>query len=149
MSSDTGSNLVRSHTYLTWRFKLSQAERTDDRHGALVIFIDDLDRCPKPRIVKALAEDYGQEDAHRFMEKIVQVTFNLPKVTDAMFEPFLDDLGDIPAEIANHLRLIMPAMGYNPRQLKRFVNNLNLRYGLMRSSGFLSYADLFGQCGVG
>jgi iron(II)-dependent oxidoreductase len=26
-------------------------------------------------------------------------------------------------------------MGYNPRQLKRFVNNLNLRHGLMRSSG--------------
>ncbi len=149
-------------TYLNCCFKLTNSEQPDDSNGALVIFIDDLDRCPKSRIVKvletvklfmdhkgcvfvigaardiivkALAKEYGDQDAHRFMEKIVQVTFNLPKVTEKMFQPYLEDLGEAQAEIAKYLTLIMPAMGYNPRQLKRFVNNLNLRHGLMRSSG--------------
>lgn len=149
-------------TYTNWRPKINQAEETGDTQGALVIFIDDLDRCPKPRIVKvletvklfmdhkgcvfvigaardiivkALAIDYGEQDAHRFMEKIVQVTFSLPKVTDTMFQPLLEDLGEAHQEIFQNLSLIMPAMGYNPRQLKRFVNNLNLRHGLMRQSG--------------
>ncbi len=107
-------------TYLNWRFKLTRSEQPDDSHGALVVFIDDLDRCPKSRIVKvletvklfmdhkgcvfvigaardiivrALAKDYGEQDANRFMEKIVQVTFNLPKVTEKMFQPYLNDLG--------------------------------------------------------
>jgi formylglycine-generating enzyme required for sulfatase activity len=148
-------------TYLNWRFKLSRAEQPDDSRGALVIFIDDLDRCPKPRIVKvletiklfmdykgcvfvigadqdiivdALANEYKKEEAYRFMEKIVQVTFNLPRVTKESFETYLDGFEGAPAEIKKNLHLIMPAMGNNPRQLKRFVNNLNLRHGLMRSS---------------
>jgi iron(II)-dependent oxidoreductase len=145
--------------YLNWRARLKPAAEFDDSCGALVIFIDDLDRCPQPRIVKvletvklfldhkgcvfvigadreiitkALAESY-KEDAHRFMEKIVQVTFSLPKVTGEMFQPFLDDLGEEQAAIGEYLDLILPAMGFNPRQLKRFINNLNLRHGLMRS----------------
>lgn len=107
-------------TYTNWRPKITPGEKTDDARGAVVIFIDDLDRCPKSRIVKvletvklfmdhkgcvfvigaardiivkALAEDYSEQDAHRFMEKIVQVTFNLPKVTDEMFQPLLKNLG--------------------------------------------------------
>ncbi len=77
-----------------------------------MIFIDDLDRCPVPRIVKvletiklfmdkkgcifvigaankiiikALKETY-KEDAEKFMAKIVQVTFNLPQIPEGDFK---------------------------------------------------------------
>ena len=126
-----------------------------------MIFIDDLDRCPKDRIVKvletiklfmdhkgcvfvigaaqdiiikALAKNY-EDDARRFMEKIVQVTFNLPKLSEQAFHPYLEKLVGDQKEIISNLHLILPATKENPRQLKRFVNNLNLRHGLMGSSG--------------
>jgi predicted KAP-like P-loop ATPase len=41
-------------TYLRWRPKRSHAEQTDDQAHALVIFIDDLDRCPPGKIVRVL-----------------------------------------------------------------------------------------------
>lgn len=86
---------------------LQGSEAFDDEKGSLVIFIDDLDRCPYDRIVKvletiklfmdksgcvfvigadravieaALERRYGVEAAKKFMEKIVQVTFTLPPV---------------------------------------------------------------------
>ena len=147
--------------YLNWRSRLSLDTEFNDACGAMVIFIDDLDRCPQPRIVKvletvklfmdhkgcvfvigadreiitkALAENY-KEDAHRFMDKIVQVTFSLPKATQEMFQLYLGDLGESQAGLTEYLPLILPAMGDNPRQVKRFVNNLNLRHGLMRTRG--------------
>ena len=149
------------YTYLSWRMKVTPSDKPDDKKGALVIFIDDLDRCPQPRIVKvletiklfmdhkgcvfvigaaqdiiikALADNY-KDDANRFMEKIVQVTFNLPKLSEQAFYPYLEKLVGDQEEIKSNLDLIIPAMGGNPRQLKRFINNLNLRHGLMRSSG--------------
>ena len=89
---------------------IKDAKEFDDRKGALVVFIDDLDRCPQPRVLKvletiklfldkkgcvfiigaaqdviehALQERYGKEDdIKRFMDKIVQVTFALPQPTE-------------------------------------------------------------------
>lgn len=94
-------------TYTRLRPQFDSSEEPDDTKGALVVFIDDLDRCPQPRIVNVLetiklfmdhpgcvfvigtAEDiiqkalhsqkgYEQGDARKFMKKIVQVTYNLP-----------------------------------------------------------------------
>ncbi|MCP4104863.1 MAG: SUMF1/EgtB/PvdO family nonheme iron enzyme [Desulfobacteraceae bacterium] len=147
-------------TYLNWRPKIKEAENTDDRKNALVIFIDDLDRCPKSKIVqvletiklfmdkhgcifvvgaaneiieKALAETYG-DDAGRFMDKIVQVTFNLPRIPAGDFDSFVRKINQDAAEdISPHLDLIMPAMENNPRQLKRFLNNVSLLGGLLKN----------------
>ena len=38
-------------TYPNWRPKITITEKPDDTKGALVVFIDDLDRCPKDRIL--------------------------------------------------------------------------------------------------
>jgi len=81
--------------------KWSEISKFNDQKGALVIFIDDLDRCPKDRILKvlesiklfldkegcvfvigadldiitgALQETYPT-GADKFLEKIVQVSF--------------------------------------------------------------------------
>ncbi len=94
-------------TFLNWRFKLNDQEKPDDKKCALVIFIDDLDRCPPGCIVKvletiklfmdrsgcifvlgaadeiiedALSRRYGPANARGYLEKVVQVAFNLPQI---------------------------------------------------------------------
>ena len=149
-------------TYPNWRPKISIAEEPDDTKGVLVIFIDDLDRCPKERIVKvletiklfmdkkgcifvigaandiienALEGDYG-EGSTKFMDKIVQVTFNLPQVTAPDFESYIDKISpDIKKELSPHLSLITSVMENNQRRLKRFLNNLSLQEGLLKNKG--------------
>ena len=149
-------------TYLSWRPQNNTFEAYDDAKGVLVIFIDDLDRCPKGRIVnvletiklfmdipgcvfvigadneiifRALEETY-KENAERFMDKIVQVTFNLPRIPDNGFAPYLKSIlkeaglkEDKPLE--SFLPLLLPVLDNNPRNFKRFLNDLNLQKGLI------------------
>jgi len=158
-------------SYTNLRPKFSSTETPDDRKGVLVVFIDDLDRCPKERIQKvletiklfmdkkgcvfvigaaneiiedALADTYGEEGAARFLEKIVHVTFKLPQIPAddfiKMIEKFTPQIRD---NLSSHLNLIMPALQNNPRQLKRFLNNLNLLDGLLKNSDIeIDFNDL-------
>ncbi len=149
-------------TYLNWRPQLSTTEKTDDKKAVLVIFIDDLDRCPQPNIIKVLetiklfmdwpgcvfvigADDaiiekalrpiYG-DDAVKFMDKIVQVTFNLPQIRQTDFNGYLDQISpEMKDNIAPYLETIIPALDGNPRRVKRFLNNLSLQQGLMQNRG--------------
>ncbi len=149
-------------TYLNWRPQIKKSERPDDKEAVLVIFIDDLDRCPVDRIVrvletvklfmdkkgcifvigaandiiiKALKKTY-REDAEKFMDKIVQITFNLPQIPKEDFKPFVDLISKHTDNVVStYLDLILPAMQNNPMRLKRFLNNLNLQYGLLKNRG--------------
>lgn len=149
-------------TYLKWRPQICETETADDKDCSLVVFIDDLDRCPKSKIVqvletvklfmdkngcifvigaareiieKSLAETY-KEDAGKFMDKIVQVTFNLPRISSADFESFVRKINpQITAHISPYLELMLPVMQHNPRQLKRFLNNVSLLTGLLENRG--------------
>ena len=175
-------------TYMSWRFKLSASEQYDDRKGVLAIFIDDLDRCPQPRIIQVLEtiklfmdkkgcvfvigadheiihstliDRYGKKGSERFMDKIVQVTFKLPQIPVDSFQAYIARIAPRAAEnILPHLPVMMPVISHNPRQLKRFLNNVNLLEGLLRNSGIevdfnhllfwnmldLVYPDLAKQC---
>jgi iron(II)-dependent oxidoreductase len=146
--------------YLKWRPQMKVSEKVDDADVALVVFIDDLDRCPSGKIVQVLetiklfldeegcvfvigaAEDvieralrpqYGEEDARRFLEKIIQVSFHLPEIPGDQLGPFVKALhGDLGPAVQPYLNLILPAMGKNLRRLKGFLNNLSLRQGILR-----------------
>jgi len=148
-------------SYIDGRPKLLESQTPDDTQGALVIFIDDLDRCPRDKIVlvletiklfmdkkgcifvigaanaiieKGLQETYGN-DAARFMDKIVQVSFNLPPIAADDFKPFLEQTKlPINNDIEPHLPLLLPAMQHNPRQFKRFLNNVSLQQGLLQNN---------------
>jgi hypothetical protein len=149
-------------TYTRLRPKLTADEAPDDTKGALAIFIDDLDRCPKERIVRvletiklfmdkkgcvfvlgadsmiietALKENFGPDGARRFMDKIVQVTFRLPQIPADGFSDFIGKIApEVRDNLAPHLPVIMPAIRHNPRQLKRFLNNTHLLESLLRNS---------------
>ena len=148
-------------TFLNWRFKLTGEEKPDDRHAALVLFIDELDRCSPEHIIHvletikrfmgrcgfvfvigadraiidaALAKYLPPQEARGFWEKIVQLAFTLPPVEPEQFEALIDGSKSGMATLKAQLPLLMPALGHNPRRLKRFVNKLNLFYGLLQDS---------------
>ncbi|MGR3179234.1 MAG: SUMF1/EgtB/PvdO family nonheme iron enzyme [Candidatus Anammoxibacter sp.] len=149
-------------TYINWRPKITASEEQDDKKGALVVFIDDLDRCPEDRIVKTLEtiklfmdkpgcvfvigaaieiiekalEKSYKEDSDKFMDKIVQVTFNLPKIPENDFDAYIKEIHPgVRNDISEHMNLLVSSLGSNPRKLKRFLNNLSLQEGLFRNKG--------------
>ncbi len=114
-----------------------------------------MDRCPKDRIPKALEtvklfldkrgcvfvigadKDIINDalkvaypsGADKFMEKIVQLSFNLPKMDDPSGRAFLESLNkdetlkEIAPILINHL-------DYNPRRIKRLINDYNFMNSL-------------------
>jgi formylglycine-generating enzyme required for sulfatase activity len=135
--------------------KVYEGQEVDDTKGALTIFIDDLDRCPKDRIPKvleavklfldkegcvfvigadkdiiteALVEHYPT-GADRFMEKIVQLSFTLPKMDDTSGRNYLASMcaGEALGEIAP---LLIDSLDYNPRRIKRLINDYNFMKSL-------------------
>jgi len=151
-------------TYAGLRPNFSSSEEPDDQKGALVIFIDDLDRCPKRMIVKvleiiklfidkkgcvsvigaaneiiedALKDTYSDENAKKFMDKIVQVTFNLPQIDEDDFERYIDGMDAIDPDsrenIRPHLPQILATTTKNPRRFKRFLNDLYLMKGIHKN----------------
>ncbi|MDL1975967.1 MAG: SUMF1/EgtB/PvdO family nonheme iron enzyme [Deltaproteobacteria bacterium] len=156
--------LLWTYTNLRPNFSSPKTETPDDQKGALVIFIDDLDRCPGPRIVKvletiklfmdkkgcvfvigaaneiieeALKVRYRDQNARKFMDKIVQVTFNLPQVSDDDFETYMEGMDAIDLysreKIRPYLPHILPTTKNNPRRFKRFLNDLYLMEGIHRN----------------
>ncbi len=109
---------------IIWSYIMESANdgnsEPDDTKGALVVFIDDLDRCPKPKILQVLEtiklfvnqpgcifvlgaaneiiEEALQEQGYKgkkaglFMQKMVQATFKLPKKSVKDIQDYLDKL---------------------------------------------------------
>jgi KAP family P-loop domain len=152
-------------TFLNWRFKLTSQEKPDDRMGAMVIFIDDLDPCQPAHIAKiieiiklymdlsgfifvlgacdetllaALTAVHGPLQGRALMEKIIQVDFTLPRIPPEAFVHLVEESAEGPIHarmLDPYLPVIMPALGHNPRTLKRLVNSLNLLCDLVRRAG--------------
>lgn len=130
--------------------KVCKRQRASDQEGVLVVFIDDLDRCPKEKIPKvleavklfldkeccvfvigadldiineALEIPYG-EGADKFLEKIVQLPFILPRMDDDSGLEYLTGLKDDPI-LRKTATLLIASLGHNPRRIKRLVNTYN------------------------
>lgn len=154
----------------------------EQRRYALAIFLDDLDRCRPERVLEVLeainlfldlpgvcfylgldverVEDllptYLGAHKARFLEKIVQISLDLPEVSEAGVGAFVgellaesrlwallrrdavseddDDWNDI-AVLAAVLR------SRHPRHIKRFLNDLALSLAVLRNTGSLGEAD--------
>ena len=74
-----------------------------------------------------------KEDAGKFMDKIVQVTFNLPKLSAEDSGDYMEIIDQKSREkIEQHLSYILGTTENNPRRFKRFLNDLYLMEGIHR-----------------
>lgn len=155
-------------SYLVGRPKKTEAESLRDADGVLVVFIDDLDRCPKDRVIKvletiklfmdkpgcmfvlgadrvviesALRITYsGEGEAEKFMDKIFQVTFSLPKVAHQNIQDFMMSQAPEHQELIEEFApLIARVLDHNIRSVKRFFNNMNLMTSLANNAGMDVY----------
>ncbi len=128
----------------------------------LIVFIDDLDRCTPlqsllvlealkaflgaercvyvvacdPRLIqKGFEKKYGSsttQDFTDFLEKIIQLYFEMPPLRVEDIKVFLTGLG-LGDEAGDIAHIILAGLDSNPRKLKRFLNNLEIQYQLVLS----------------
>ena len=128
----------------------------DDKKGVLVIFIDDLDRCP-PKNITTLLESvnlfFDQEgcifvfgmdlalisnaiekqyskfpgfSGKNYIEKLIQLQFNLPEIRDEDIKAFFEQGIADDEPLRKYIDLIISCSGRNPRKIKQFINSLRL-----------------------
>lgn len=123
--------------------------------GKFVIFIDDLDRIIPDKVVEVIEAiktfldckrcifvigcDYDYLDmcigkryaemnlsGRDYLEKIIQIPFNVPSIDESQFNIFLHDLlptsFDVMEDFEMAGKLITNSIGRNPRKIKRLVN---------------------------
>ncbi|GAA3442863.1 P-loop NTPase fold protein [Planomonospora venezuelensis] len=130
----------------------------------LVVFIDDLDRCHADQIVAllealklhfsrnncvfllgvakeplnaAVEQRYEGQPVGDYLEKIVQIPFEMPRMSDAAFEGYVDVL--LTDDIRPAGRLLKIGLRRNPRTIKRFVNVLILQDRVAKDRGLEHY----------
>ncbi len=138
-----------------------------DQEAALVIFIDDLDRCPLPKIIQILETikvfldkkgcifvlgaakniirdalknkpDYNNVDADKFLEKIIQIDFSLPRKTSDNSQKFIEEikqqLNIKGKDIEKIIEIILPILDFNPRRIIALFNRIKLQESVFRHS---------------
>jgi hypothetical protein len=129
----------------------------DDTQGVLVIFIDDLDRCPPKDIATilesvnlffdqkgcifvfgmdlslistAIEKQYHDYDptfsGKNYIEKLIQLQFNLPEIRDEDIKAFFKRNLTEDEPLRKYLDLIISCSNKNPRKIKQFINSLRL-----------------------
>jgi formylglycine-generating enzyme required for sulfatase activity len=138
-----------------------------EERGALVVFIDDLDRClpdktvqvleaiklfvdkkgcifvlgAETKIVQDAVEKYYTdqgvtgENASDYLEKVIQLRFNLPPIQTAKMDGFVR--GQLPdkSPLYKHWRTVAEGAESNPRKVKTFLNDVNLCWAMWKNSG--------------
>lgn len=139
--------------------------RSSDDGRLIVVFIDDLDRCSSAtvlqvfeamklyldapgfvfvlgwdteQVVRAVAAEKGRDDRlpQRYVEKIVQFGFRIPRPSDEQLTRLSDTLceaaGLTESVLAHeHRELLIRTTEGNPRQLKRFINRFILLHEMV------------------
>jgi Cdc6-like AAA superfamily ATPase len=132
----------------------------------LVVFIDDLDRClpdqilallealklylnrtdcvfflavDSQRLVQAVTGKYKDVgiDGADYLEKIVQLPFQMPRLSPTTFKDYLNLL--LPDDLKAAAEVLSTGLRPNPRAVKRFVNMLRLQDLLARNRGVDPY----------
>lgn len=148
-----------------WVHRNPLATEIKPREGVLVVFVDDLDRCmhdkavqvleaiklflDRPGVVFVLAADEGMieaaiearfknkkvkgQRARDYLEKFFQVRFVLPPISEEQAGKYLAGaISDVDEAL---LRMVLTVAEVNPRQIKTFVNYLNVGWAVLTNSG--------------
>lgn len=134
------------------------------RDARIVVMVDNLDRClgvhavelleqittlfgfqgvvflvaaQKDRLIQAIGEKYGleEEEAAVYLEKIVQVEFQVPGLDEEHVLSWMRTLTTQPFVIdESEARLLAETANWNPRQIKRLLNNVRIQLCTSRHS---------------
>jgi formylglycine-generating enzyme required for sulfatase activity len=160
-----------------WVHDTGNYRQIDEQKGALVIFVDDLDRCLPEKAVQVLEaiklfldkhgcvfvlgadlnvvrsavethyhnpEITGQT-AGDYLEKIIQLRFELPPIVDAQMGKYLEDdqfaAQAVDAEVRRNWQILVTGADINPRKVKTVINDLSLRWTMLVNSGQAAGVD--------
>jgi tRNA A37 threonylcarbamoyladenosine biosynthesis protein TsaE len=157
------SERTRLDEYFSGLVAAALQERGSSR---LVVFIDDLDRCLPDQILALLEalklylnrtdcvfflavdsqrlvqvvtgkyKDVGIDGAD-YLEKIVQMPFQMPRLSPSAFKDYLNEL--LPGDLKAAAEVLSSGLRPNPRAVKRFVNILRLQDLLAHNRGVAPY----------
>ncbi len=154
-----------------WVHDTGDLKKIDESKGALVIFIDDLDRCLPDKVVQvletiklfldkqgcifvigadanvvreAVTSHYQNihltgESASDYLEKIIQLRFELPPILTDQMGDFLQNDAEaklaVDDEVRRHWSVLVTGAEINPRKVKTFINDVNLQWAMLKNSG--------------
>jgi formylglycine-generating enzyme required for sulfatase activity len=155
------------HGWATGRDTFGKTLQEDSRNAVVALFLDDLDRCREERVLEVLEAinlfldlpgvcfylglDWQQllrllekrpgGEQELFLEKIVQVAVDLPEVTPEGAEQFLTRImreSRFVEMLGGEIRTIAQVLSSrNPRHVKRCLNDLSIRLGVLKNTGNL------------
>ena len=150
-----------------WVHDTGNFRQIDEQKGALVIFVNDLDRCLPEKTVQVLEaiklflDKHGcifvlgadlnvvrsavethykntkitGETAGDYLEKMVQLRFELPPIVDQQMNDYLQAKAGLDEDTRQNWRLVMIGAEINPRKVKTFFNDLNLQWAMLKNTG--------------
>lgn len=154
--------------------KLLPSGPIEEWEGALVVFIDHLDRCLPETTVQvleavklffdkhgcvfvlgadteivqeAVASHYQNmgitgQNASDYLEKIIQIRFTLPSIAQEAMQGYIEGVGDIAdEEVRMYWQNIVVGGEITPRQVKTFVNDVNLQWAMLKNTGLAEGID--------
>lgn len=153
--------VTESFTQFRDEFERCMEQLTAKSGGRLVVFVDDLDRCEAPYVVKILEAlklhllnkycvfvlgcadvrvreclkeqmEVSEQAATEYLEKIVQLPVHLPPVWDQNFKRLLDHLKCERLGKGDCFGLLRAFAGHNPRRLKRFLYWYEMERGMVQ-----------------
>ena len=148
------------------------------RRQVLAVFLDDLDRCRRERVVEVIEAinlfldlpgvcfflgidwerlvevlpDTVKHQGDQFLEKVVQVAFDLPEVSPTGAEGYVTGLlagtelatvlGGSGGGASEDIRVLCRALETrHPRHVKRFLNDLSMTLAVLRNTGKLGEGE--------
>lgn len=75
------------------------------------------------------------ESAKDYLEKVIQLRFDLPMILDAAMEQYLRTQAQVDKAMLGRWRALVAAAEVNPRRVKNVINDLNLQWVMAVNSG--------------